>query len=374
MEVIIGIDIGGSHVGYGFISKSNDELLQYYDEPLDNSSSASEIVLKISSSINEFMKTQKNRHWRIVAVGIGCPGQSKDGILIAASNLPDFKNVPLAKMFSEKLDNAPTILLNDADAAIAAEVWSEGTQKYYLGRKNVAMLTLGTGIGFALIINGKLYQGTNGLIEGGHMIVRHGGASTLARLCACGQRGCAEVYASATNVAKRFKELENTNTVLGSKDVFKEARRGNANAKLVLNEAAECIAILCINICRVVDPEVIIFAGGMSKAGEDLLQLVRKHMHELSWTVLPTHVELATAHAVDHAGSIGAALAAKKAFVHEVDAGEEERSVKVVASFKVSTALVLAALGGGGLTALGMLAVLFLTKAGKGLARRLLSD
>lgn len=182
-------------------------------------------------------------------MGVGCPGQCKNGILVAASNLPGWKNVPLCNMILDQLlimeknenfikDNRhiPVILLNDADAAISAELWGE-SRELYASHDNAAMITLGTGIGVGLVLNGKLYQGSNGLIEGGHMIVCGGVDDNISRRkCGCGQIGCVEAYSSASSCAKIYKELSNNNNNLGSKDVFDLASNGDKIAEKVINE------------------------------------------------------------------------------------------------------------------------------------------
>lgn len=227
-----GVDIGGSHIGFGVINLSTNLVVAYHEEALDATKTPEEIVDKIC----DYFKCQVN--FNILAIGIGCPGQSKNGILVAASNLPTFKNTPLVAMVRARMNNIPAILLNDADAAIAAEVW--GQPNIYKNHENIAMITLGTGVGFGLILNGNLYQGSNGLIEGGHMILNQ---SPDARQCGCGQRGCAEVYASAANTARRYSEksLLVNGELLGiktesAKDVFDRATNGDPIAQDIIDE------------------------------------------------------------------------------------------------------------------------------------------
>jgi len=248
--------------------------------------------------------------------------------LVAASNFPLLRNYPIASklssLFEDYLQRKISVqLLNDADAAIAAEVWGSGNK--YKEYKNIAMVTLGTGIGLGLVLNGQLYQGSNGLVEGGHMIVTDRPAS---RRCQCGQIGCVEAYASASNTALRLKELDilsqstatggknispkvnksvasplkpspnkawtttgrqkviegsllgtptkkdhspstppdytqehsnspssqNTDSSLQSKDAFNRYFLKDVNATKVIEETAEYLAVMCINICRIVDP------------------------------------------------------------------------------------------------------------------------
>lgn len=282
----------------------------------------------------------------IRGVGVGCPGQSRDGILIAASNFPKFKNAPLVEMLQgyQLLTGIPCILVNDADAAVAAEVWAAGSKQAYMHAENIAMITLGTGIGVGLVLNNRLYQGSFGCVEAGHMIVD---TSSSASQCGCGQRGCVETFASAENLSKSYharlaafasgssasadeskhdlhaqsacpaplpEELSDVSKALtgGSRYVFEIAMQyPKSLAAEMLDNACKQIAVLCINLCRVVDPQVIIIGGGMSKAGNPLLEKVCSHVRAATWTVLPTDVELVIAQGMENSGTIGAALAAK---------------------------------------------------------------
>ena len=169
-------------------------------------------------------------------IGIGCPGHCRNGILMSAANLPTLKEFPIASMLSEAFDGIPTVLLNDADAAIAAEVWGNESNHIYKSYQHIAMITIGTGIGLALILNGQIYRGSNGLIEGGHMIISpHGNHG----MCSCGQSGCVESISSAKMTAKRYLDLKLINESdpsFGAKDVFKLAADGDDIAMKVIEE------------------------------------------------------------------------------------------------------------------------------------------
>ena len=126
-------------------------------------------------------------------------------------NLPNFINVPLVSMIKSKMGtlfvnkDVPVIILNDADAAISAEVWGRYGRSTYADVKNIAMITIGTGVGVGLVINGSLYQGSNGLVEGGHMIVN---VTDKNKKCGCGQSGCVEIWSSAKSTVLRMEEAD----------------------------------------------------------------------------------------------------------------------------------------------------------------------
>jgi predicted NBD/HSP70 family sugar kinase len=145
---IVGIDIGGGHIGFGLLSRNGNTLALElsWSENLDGNSSPADVVGQIATSL----KKHCDDNTVIEAVGIGCPGQSKNGVLVGASNLPTFKNVPLSEMVATKLaaeglgTTIFVFLLNDADAAMAAEIWG-GDSDVYRGVDNAAMITIGTG-------------------------------------------------------------------------------------------------------------------------------------------------------------------------------------------------------------------------------------
>lgn len=212
-RVYLGIDIGGSHIGIGIVGESGI-LLKNIDVISDNSLTPTNAVKIIYEKTKELIKLQQNESKikiKIGGVGVGCPGQSKNGYIIAAGNLPNFSNVPFVSMIKTKMSSLfinneiPIIILNDADAAISAEVWGKHSHHIYNGIKNIAMITIGTGVGVGLVLNGSLYQGSNGLVEGGHMIVN---CNDKQKKCGCGQTGCVEIWGSAKNTVLRMEEAD----------------------------------------------------------------------------------------------------------------------------------------------------------------------
>lgn len=233
MEVFVGIDIGGSHMGIGFINTEGSLIIES-DESINNMEiTPKTLVTMMADRINEKCLPG----WTIAGVGIGCPGQSKNGIIVATANFPHFHNSPIASMLSTRLGGVPVLLMNDGDAAIAAEVWGGDTKSHYIGYRSVVMLTLGTGIGMGMILDQKLYQGTNGLVEGGHLMVA---GVRSGRLCGCGQQGCVEMYASARSTVVRLQELDElsgcSEFAKNAKEVFDCFHAGEENAIKVIEE------------------------------------------------------------------------------------------------------------------------------------------
>lgn len=218
-EFVVGIDIGGSHVGV-CIMHCNGKILGEADAPVTNRDQNNVIEL-IFGLVDDLVR--KYPSTKISAIGIGSPGQPKNGCIIAASNFPTWKNVPLAAIIGKRY-SVPSFLFKDSDAAFAAEIWGHGSSLKDV--QNAVILTLGTGIGCSILINGQFYGGTSGLVEGGHMIIDRSSSSLQ---CSCGQRGCVEAYASAGNTVKRYLQaaqipLQSTGANIGAIDIFERAQ------------------------------------------------------------------------------------------------------------------------------------------------------
>jgi predicted NBD/HSP70 family sugar kinase len=188
MEVIAGVDIGGSHVGVCLRCRGNASAPPLAVSEQSLTSRELEPVLELVAKQIDGMISSIRDDVKLVAIGVGCPGQPKDGVVVAASNFPSWHNVPIVQLLWQRFPQCKCVsLFKDSDAALAGELFGEFAEKYGSVR-NAAMISefflnsftmehqyffcsaLGTGIGVSLLINGNLYPGTNGLVEGGHMV------------------------------------------------------------------------------------------------------------------------------------------------------------------------------------------------------------
>ena len=313
----IGIDFGGTNIKIGCFSVDM-KLLWKTSIPTDAHTGPDIVIDRMVDAIKETAGKKNTPLETIKAVGIGAPGPAKysEGILIRCANLPKFTNVPISKMLRDKLGK-PVILDNDANVACLGE-FVAGTGKNI---KNMVFFTLGTGIGSGIISDGKLLHGSgDNAAELGHTIVNVNG-----RLCSCGQRGCGEAYASASNTAKRATEAieaggkSSLETVLKKngqitcKDVYDHLAKGDELAKKITDETAEVLAILCINALHCTEPEKIVFAGGMIAAGDILLDRIKYYFKQHIWKIKTEDtVEICFATVGEDAGIIGAAALAKE--------------------------------------------------------------
>ncbi len=219
---------------------------------------------------------------KIERMGIGAPnGNYLNGCIEMAPNLPwaHETSVPLAKMFSERLGGMPVHITNDANAAALGEM----TYGVARGMKNFIVLTLGTGVGSGIVINGQMVYGCDGMAgELGHVIMRRDG-----RQCGCGRRGCLEAYCSATGVARTAREWltatdrpsllrEIPMDKITSLDVCIAAGKGDAMANEIFQFTGEMLGEACANFATFSSPEAFIFFGGMTKAGDLIMKPIEE--------------------------------------------------------------------------------------------------
>ena len=313
----IGIDLGGTNIKIGCLS-ADMKLLWKASIPTDAHMGPAAVIDRIVETIKETAGKKNTPLETIKAIGIGAPGPAKysEGVLIRCANLPKFVDVPINKILKEKLGK-PVVLENDANSACFGE-FVAGAGKDI---KNMVFFTLGTGIGGGIISDGKLLRGSGGnAAELGHTIVQTNG-----RLCTCGQRGCAEAYASASTTAKRAMEaieageksslevILKKNGRITCKDIYEHLAKGDRLAKRITDETAEVLAVLCVNALHCTEPERIVFAGGMIAAGDILLGRIRYYFKQHIWKIkTEDSVEICFATLGEDAGIIGAAALARK--------------------------------------------------------------
>ncbi|MDD5327635.1 MAG: ROK family protein [Phycisphaerae bacterium] len=315
-EIFVGVDLGATYIKTGCFD-SNLKLLAKTSAPTQAEKDANVIIDNIAATIEQCITNAGLSITDVSAIGLGCPGPAKykDGIIEAAPNLPTLNNVPIRQMLSGRLAGKTIVFENDANVACLGE-FTTGAGK---GINDMAFFTLGTGIGSGIIINGKLLTGPTGnSAELGHTIIYPNG-----RLCTCGQRGCAEAYASAANTAKRaveavtagekssLKKTFDDNGEITCKDVFDHSKAGDELAKRITDETAEFLAILCVNVLHTAEPKRIVFAGGMIAAGDILLNRIKYFFDEHIWNLKAESVEICFAALGEDAGIIGAAALAK---------------------------------------------------------------
>ncbi|MBR1485615.1 MAG: ROK family protein [Prevotella sp.] len=278
---VIGLDLGGTNSVFGIVDARGEIKAttaiktQQYD--------TAESFVQASVDALQVIIEQVGGIDTIKAMGIGAPnGNYYKGTIEYAPNLPWAHNgvVPLAKMFSERLNDIPVALTNDANAAAIGEM-VYGVAR---GMKNFIVITLGTGVGSGIVVNGQLLYGSDGFAgELGHVTMVRGEEG---RLCGCGRTGCLECYCSATGVARTARELlskterpsllrEMDPEKITSLDVSIAAGKGDELAKEIYEFTGNMLGEACADFAAFSSPEAFIFFGGMVKAGELIMKPIR---------------------------------------------------------------------------------------------------
>lgn len=280
-----GVDIGGTTCKLGLFETTGN-LLEKWEIPTDTSDEGKNILSDIASSLKAQMEEQIIQKDDIEGIGIGLPGPvRRDGVVPMCVNL-GWKNVNVAKEMGALMDGIKVRAANDANVAALGEMWQGGGR----GCKNLVMITLGTGVGCGIIVDGEIVPGSNGAGgEIGHITVNP--HETVP--CNCGRKGCLEQYASATGITRIAREhlakkhesslLEEIGEV-SAKAVFDVYKDGDKTAEEIVEEFAQILGNALSNLACVLDPEVFVLGGGVSKAGKPLLDAVEKYYRQAAFS------------------------------------------------------------------------------------------
>ena len=275
----IGIDVGGMSIKAGVVNQQGEVIAKYAVPTPKNDNEA--FLEALYESVTKVMAEAKITASDIEAIGIGNPAvvDRERGILLEAHNI-GFENVPARKFLREHIADVPVLVENDANCAALGEFYRAQNSK------NFVFVTLGTGIGGGIIINGKLFTGANGAAgELGHIVTHIDG-----RQCSCGRKGCWEAYASVTGLIKTTKE--NLGEIKGispdeeitGRTVFDLARRGDAGAKRIRDMWIEEISVGIVNIVNIFQPDELVIGGAISKEGSVLLDPIADYVQKNAYS------------------------------------------------------------------------------------------
>ena len=312
MEYSLGIDIGGTNIAAGVVdesfnivskSKVKTNSARGYEEVLRDIALAGELAVKDAGLSMEKIK------W----VGMGCPGTCNidSGIVEYANNLK-WENVPLRRFVGDAL-GIPAYIENDANAAALGEYYA-GAAK---GVKSAIIITLGTGLGAGIIIDGKIFSGSNYAgAEIGHTVINVDGEQ-----CTCGRKGCFETYCSATALVKftkrameknpdsLMKEIAEKEGKISGRTAFNAAKAGDKTGQEIVDYFIKNLACGIINTINVFQPDMLCIGGGVSNEGENLLNPLKMRIKKEVYSKNSAHnTEIALCKLGNNSGIIGAAL------------------------------------------------------------------
>ena len=288
-ELVIALDIGGTHTKAGLVNREGKCLLSTrFDTPSTN---FQDFLKELEHSIAPL---QEEKAHRIVGLSVAVPSVNVRGFVLSPPNLPWPTRTPLVKHLEKKF-GYPTLLLNDANAAALGELAYGAAQ----GLTDFVYITLGTGLGSAVVANGELIKGAKGVAtEMGHMCFRKSG-----RRCTCGKRGCLETYVSATALRRTFLQLcseeHREHTLyskkigyLKTKSVIKAAKSKDPTALQAVEQTGKWLGEALANVATLTGPSAIFIAGGLAKSASLFLPIAKQALEEEIYSSLRSKVEL----------------------------------------------------------------------------------
>jgi glucokinase len=312
----VGLDVGGTSIKGGVVD-DRGEPLSAVSLPTEASQGQEHGLAQMAETVRQAIKKAGLGVEQMSAIGVATPGTMDipAGMILDPPNLKPWRNVPVRQYIQDTF-NLPTAFQNDANAAAYGEYWVGAGR----GTHSMVLFTLGTGIGCGIVIGDVIVEGEHSHgAEVGHIKIE----MTNPRQCGCGRWGCLEAYASATAVVKRTQEALDKDggksslhaarkNELTAKQIFDAAATGDSLAQKIVEDTAFYLAVGAMNMMHTIDPDMVVFAGGMIAAGEPFLERIRHHIGQLAFPVPAERTAIRYADLGGDAGFIGAAACARK--------------------------------------------------------------
>jgi glucokinase len=309
----VGIDVGGSTIKGGVVDDAGKPL-SAVTLPTEAAQGQEHGLRQMAEAVRQAVTAARLKLDQIAAIGVATPGTMDipAGLILDPPNLKPWRNVPVRK-YIEDAFHLPTAFQNDANAAAYGEFWVGAGKDVH----SMVLFTLGTGIGCGIVIGDLIVEGEHSHgAEVGHMKIE----MTNPRQCGCGRWGCLEAYASATAVVKRTREalaadggrsalhaLQKRDGDLEARNIFDAAAAGEALAQKIVEDTSFYLAVGAMNMMHTIDPNMVVFGGGMIAAGEPFLERIRYHVRQLAFPVPAAKTQIRYAQLGSDAGFIGAA-------------------------------------------------------------------
>ncbi len=310
MRYVIGVDIGGTNLVVGTVAEDGSEILGLVSEPTLAERGADAVLERIAKLVRSSVAAAAGNS--AAGVGIGAPGplDTARGIVLLTPNL-GWTNFPLRDRLSNALD-LPATLDNDANCAIFGEWWRGAAR----GANHVVGLTIGTGIGGGIVLDGEIYHGASDIAgELGHMTI-----DSTGRRCKCGNYGCLEAYASGPAIAARAVEgieagadtslpayVQNDMSKITAQVVYEAAHDGDGYAREVVHDTAKVLGAGVANIINIFNPQVVVICGGVTLAGDQLFVPLRSEVKRRAFKPAANACRIVPGELTGTAGVYGAA-------------------------------------------------------------------
>jgi glucokinase len=319
-EYLVGIDLGGTNVNVGCVDETG-KVITKHALALGKPKTRKEVLESIYGATEETLSRAGLRAEQVRAVGIATPGilDIARGVVVLATNLPEWEDVPLRDLI-QKWFGAPTVLENDANAAAWGEYWAGVGKETRLADgghvSSLVILTLGTGIGGGIVLDGKVWHGfKDSAAELGHITIDFRG-----RPCPCGNTGCLEAYASADSTVRRFLEAVKSGATTSlervarehpeevtSRRIHEEAIRGDVLSRKTMEETGFYLGVGIVSILHFLNPQMVVLTGGLTGAGSMLMDPLMRVVQERALSRSREDVKIVFARLGVDAGFIGAA-------------------------------------------------------------------
>lgn len=295
-------DIGGTSIKLAFLT-TEGEIIRKWSIPTDRTDNGSRIVMDIARSFYKELELDGLTTANVLAAGVGAPGPADpiEGTISGAVNIGWPNGYPLKKLLEEAIE-LPVFIENDANCAALGEMWKGAGS----GAADVVCVTLGTGVGGGVVSKGMIITGVNGSAgEIGHITVMPENGFS----CNCGKQGCLETVASATGIVNLYKQQGKD--APDARTVFQHAAAGDEAAQYAIDRCAFYLGLAIGNIANIVNPAKIVVGGGVSEAGEALLEPLKEYVKRFTFPRAMDVLTLEKAQLGNDAGVIGAAYLAK---------------------------------------------------------------
>lgn len=297
LKKLIGIDIGGTTIKMALFDAAGT-MLDKWQIPTNTDAGGMHIPDEMVASIKQRLSENELESGELLGIGIGVPGPVDDSVVKRAVNL-GWSDFPLKQLLEREL-NVPVALLNDANAAALGELWQGSSDQL----RDTVFVTLGTGVGGGIIVDGKIVNGKHASGgEIGHIPVQ----SEEKRLCGCGNTNCLESYGSANGMVKTMNQLAGEEVVSNTKDIFTLLAQGDSAAQDTLAITIDYLARAIAGILNTLDPEELVIGGGVSEAGDAFLVPLKAALDRYVFPQISGHIQLRKATLGNDAGVYGAA-------------------------------------------------------------------
>jgi glucokinase len=304
--MVIGVDLGGTNTRTALVG-CNGDVFDKQKEATRAAEGHVKIIAKLIDRIKQQRKNAEREKREIVAVGVGAPGviHAQTGVVIKSPNFPDWNNLPLKRTLEAEL-KVPVFIENDANAAAFGEQWRGAAKD--IG--SLIFLTLGTGVGGGIILDGTIWHGADGMAgEVGHMTIVPDG-----RPCSCGNTGCLEMYASSRGIIMNYQEASHSEgrdrATITSAQIYQAARDGDPAALRAVKEMGRSLGIGIANLINIFNPEMVVIGGGVKDAWDLFIDATRNEIKKRAFEYPAARTRIVPSVLGDDAGMVGAAALA----------------------------------------------------------------